>query len=390
MRTSRDASYLALAATLMACAADGISSDPDAGTADARGGTSAELEAFIHQQLEASHKPGLAAVVVRDGAVVWADAFGFADVDAQVPVENETLFEIASIAKTVTAVALLQLWEQGAFELDDDVSAHLPFEVRNPASPDTPITFRQLLTHTSSVMDNWDVMDALYVADADAIVPLADFMSGYFTPGGAYWDEHRNFHASYGPGDRYDYSNIGITLVGYLVERISGQPFADYTRDHVFAPLGMNTTTWSTPSSSATPYLWEGDRYQAEPRWGYPDWPSGHLYTSSLELGRFLAAIVRGGELGGVRILASATVDEMLRLQVPSIEPTQALVWYTKHDGTLIGHDGQDDGWTSEMFFRVSDGVGVILLLNGSGDTLADDAGVFAIEDRLFAEAASL
>jgi CubicO group peptidase (beta-lactamase class C family) len=197
------------------------------------------------------------------------------------------------------------------------------------------------------------------------------------------------------PGESYDYSNVGVTLAAYIVERISGVPFDEYTESHVFAPLAMHTSTWHTEEISedtATPYFWSGT-FDPQPRWGYPDWPAGHLYTTASELARFLAAFVRGGELDGVRILEEGSVAEARREQLsPSAdaESGQGLIWYAKNDGTLLGHDGEDDGWASQMFFRLSDGVGVILLCNGSRETIAQETALERIEERLFADAASL
>src|SRR5262249_18790043 len=149
---------------------------------------------------------------------------------------------LASISKVVTGVALMQAHERGAFDLDDAIDARLPFPVRNPSFPDVPITYRMLLTHTSSINDTDEVDD--HVAKGhDSPIPLATFLPQYLAPGGAYytkgsWDRH---HA---PGTRYAYSNVGASLAGELVERIGGESLEAICQKQIFGPLGMDETSW--------------------------------------------------------------------------------------------------------------------------------------------------
>jgi CubicO group peptidase (beta-lactamase class C family) len=134
-----------------------INDDPKrhvfAPTSPAHVNLSSSLDSFIVAQMNSQHVAGLAACIVKSGRVVWNGNYGFADIARNKPVTDSTIFMLASISKTVTATALMQLYEAGRFQLDDSVNGHLPFAVRNPNFPSVPITFRMLLTHRSSIQD---------------------------------------------------------------------------------------------------------------------------------------------------------------------------------------------------------------------------------------------
>ena len=367
----------------------------------------ADLDAFITQSMVQGGYPGLAALIIRDGAVVWSGNYGLAQVEPAVPVTDDTLFMLASVSKTVTAVAILHLWEQGKFGLDDDVNGYLPFRVVNPHFPNVPITFRMLLTHTSSIQDNNGQLafgSRLY-CDGDSSVSLRDFVEGRLVPGGEYY---ASSYMVAPPGTVFEYSNFGFALLGYLVESISGIPFDTYTRLTIFEPLGMDSTGWHLAdlgsASIAMPYRCNNNSsdgksaFVAHPfgQYGYPDYPDGSLRTSARQLARFLGAIMNGGELDGVRILQTATVQAMLTPHGPPAPPAMGLCWNGLRaagylgEETYWGHPGGDFGVSTLMAFRPSDGVGVIVLANGDGVGSNQNDGlpsVFAMARRLFQEA---
>jgi CubicO group peptidase (beta-lactamase class C family) len=345
-----------------------------------------ELDAFLEAQLDAGHVPGMSAAVLRGGEVAWTGAYGMADVDAGRPVETGTLFELASISKTIVSVALMQLEEQGQISLDDDVGTLVPFDVRHPDYPSTPITLRMLVTHTSSIIDDWDTLDAGYTP-GDAQTSLHDFLEGYLVPGGATFSASTNF-SQVEPGSAFEYSNVAVTLAAYVVEVVSGEPFDAYCQEHVFAPLGMDETAWRMadldPSHVAVPYEYQSGAFSSFGFYGYPDYPDGLLRTSAPQLGRFLSAFIHDGSLGGVKVLDASTAQAMRQPQVPEIEPSQAIIWY--YEGGTLGHTGGDLGVATSMFYRPDDGAGVIFLLNAdpAGDTWG------AIEQRLWQKADQL
>jgi CubicO group peptidase (beta-lactamase class C family) len=296
-------------------------------------------------------------------------------------VTADTLFLIASVSKTIAATALMQLHDQGRFGLDDDINAYLPFRVAIPGSPSSPITFRQLLTHTSSIADNpayincplscdyGSELSSFVTKGADSPIALADLLKGYLTPGGAYYDEDENFKAE-PPGSVHEYSNMGIVLAGYLVEVISGVPFDQYCRDHLFAPLGMTKSSWRLTgidqSILAIPYDKSELGFVPYGHFGEPDYPDGMLRTSVNELANFMIAFMQGGRFNDRQILKETTVKDMLRRQT-ILERSQGLAWFSRtiNGRTLWGHDGSDNGAGAKMWFDPARKTGVILMTNG-------------------------
>jgi|CXWL01.1.fsa_nt_gi CubicO group peptidase (beta-lactamase class C family) len=329
------------------------------------------LERVIPRIMRAHRAPGLAALVVRDGRVVWTRGFGWADVTNRVPVDPTTMFMLASVSKTVTTVAALRLVEAGALALDAPIDPHLPFVVRNPHFPDLTITLRMLLTHTSSIADGPYVHDGY--GPGDSTIPLATSLERYFTPGGVTYDR-RNFHDA-APASVYDYSNAGIALVGLLVERLAGRSFERFCADQIFSPLGMTDTAWRLRELDvarvALPYTFDRQygRYRTYGHYGYPDIPNGALRTSAPELAKLLLMVIGDGTYNGVRVLQPTTIAELRRPQVPALAREQALGWYWKRIAgrDLLGHDGGDDGVSTAMFYEPATGVGAIVLTNGEG-----------------------
>jgi len=356
-----------------------------------------ELDDFIRARMGMDHVPGLAACTVRGERLVWSAGYGFANIEAQIPMTPETLLNIGSISKTVTATAVMQLWETEEFALDDDVSAYLPFAVRNPRYPETPITFRQLLTHRSSITDG-PAYGASY-ACGDPAVSLSDWIRGYFMPDGPYYDGEENFHA-WEPGTPDPpprpraYSNVGFGLLGYLVETLSGTPFSAYCQDKIFRPLGMRKTAWNLAdidtSKHAVPYSFVPEEFEMPDDltfesmlpapgltpadlkpgkhaphclYSFFNYPDGLVRTSVSELSRFLRAYILGGAFEGTRILRPDTVAMMLS----NDHYGRALCWSPRamdNGDSLWGHGGGDPGISTYMGFRPEDGVGVILFHN--------------------------
>ncbi|MGY1623361.1 serine hydrolase domain-containing protein [Geodermatophilus sp. SYSU D00965] len=304
--------------------------------------------------------PGLSAAVVRSGQVLCTPVAGWADTVRKRRVTTETVFTWASVSKTVTATALLQLYEQGRFDLDDDVGAHLDFEVRIPSCPESPVTFRQLLCHTSGIRDS-KLYGRSYV-EGDSPVPLGTFLRSYLSQGGEYFDPKKNFRSRC-PGTVVEYTNIGAGLIGHLVAVLSGAPFEEYVARHVFGPLGMRNTSFRLADLDRSMIALPGGK---GPLQGFPTFPDGTLRSSPSNLAKFLIAVMQGGSYGGSRILEPTTVALMLRSQTP-LDPCQGLIWYAERLGkrTLWGHVGDDPGVSATMFFDPVTETGVLLAANG-------------------------
>jgi CubicO group peptidase (beta-lactamase class C family) len=332
----------------------------------------ASPDSFILGVMNREYIPGLSACIVRHDSIIWRGAFGYANIAENRPVTDSTLFMLASVSKTVTGLALLQLWESGRLGLDDNINDYLPTPIVNPNFPDSTITFRRLLTHTSSLRDNYSVMYSTYV-QGDTPIPLDEYVASYFLPGGCYYSASQNFN-TWAPGQRWEYCNHGFVLIGYLVQVISGMPFTQYCQDSIFGPAGMNESAWFLSgldtSHVAMPYRYSNSKFLPYGQFGYADYPAGTLRSSAPQLARFLIAHLNFGELEGVRIVDSATVAAVTTVQYPSINSSQGLTWYRTNFGEhwVWQHSGGDQGVRTQIAFCPSERTGAIVLTNGESD----------------------
>src|SRR5918995_5313018 len=219
----------------------------------------AELEAFLDEELgremEENHIAGAAVSVVKDGELFLAKGYGDADLKKGIPVDPEqTIFHVGSVGKLFTWTAVMQLVEEGKLDLDEDINDYLDFRI-----PDTypqPITLRHLMTHTSGFEDR--LLESL-VSDADDQVSTREWLIS-------------NMPARVcPPGDYAGYSNYNAMLAGYIVARVSGEPYEQYIQEHIFDPLGMTHSTARSPippnlrAHASVGYTYEDGAFQAFP-----------------------------------------------------------------------------------------------------------------------------
>lgn len=332
------------------------------------------IEASIAAIMKANRVPGLAAVVVKNGETAWMQSFGYANYSTKTAFTTDTCLMLASLSKVFTGIALMQLHESGAFELDDDVSDYLPIEIRVPGYPSDPVTFRMLLTHTASIADG-AAMDAFYNWSGDPTIALADCIAGYFTPSGAYYDAADNFYDKK-PGTLYEYSNMGAALEGYLVEVISGRPFNEYCNSELFGRLSMDSTRWflreyADAAVLASPHT---GFYSPISNYGFADYPNGMLHSSIRDMANFATAVLAQGSFNGRQILSPETLQAMVTLQQPGLCPTQGLQFYQEEfrvtGGRILlwGHSGGEEGISTEMYFDVAENIGIVVLANGNAE----------------------
>lgn len=339
------------------------------------------LDSCILVQMGIDHIPGLSACIVKEGQTRWVGVYGDANIEASIPVDTVTLFFIASVSKTITVTALMQLWEEGLFELDDDINDYMPFSVRIPNDTLAPITFRMLCTHTSSIRDNWGLMPVYW--NGDSPIPLEEYLFDYLNPEGANYNQNTNFY-NQPPGTDYNYCNIGVTLLGYLVELIGDSTFTYQTKERIFEPLQMNETAWFLSeldtSHIAMPYSWNGTSYFPRGYYGISYYPAGSLRTSVDQLANFMLCYLNGGTYLGQQILQSSTIEMIRTPQVPQINPGAGLIWHTATFGgrVLWGHSGGFYGVTTALSTCPEENTGVIILSNG------DDLDFAPIVDLLF------
>jgi CubicO group peptidase (beta-lactamase class C family) len=271
------------------------------------------VDSVIVRAMNAGRIPGLAAAIVQGGKIAWMGTYGFANVEAKRPVTTSTQFHIASTSKPFTTVLLMQLHAAGRFRLHDDINRYLPFSVRNPAFPNEPITFEMLLQHRSSIRDNPRFYGPLWSGGkGDSPIALGDYLREYLSVNGKDFSKDNFFERA--PGSRYTYCNTCFALIGYIAERISGKPFAVYSNDALFAPLGLRHTHWFLAHTDtltvAMPY--QSDTIKGNrPIWhgGYPDWPAGQLRTSIEDFATFLAAYTNNGRWEGKQVIDSASIE---------------------------------------------------------------------------------
>ena len=266
--------------------------------------------------MKSGHMPSLSTCIVKNDEVIWSKTYGSSDIRSGKEASDDTIYLVGSISKPVTATALLQLYEQGLFDLDEDVNDYLPFNLRNPKYPDVPITFRMLLAHQSSLGDK-EISTYLFFSFLNHDRP---WLEEYLVPGGAKYTP--KVWRDYAPGERSYYSSLGFELLGYLIELISNQTFEEYCKENIFEPLSMLDTSFEISDLDqnrlATPYLYYFRIYVPLPDYEMDGAcaAAGGLRTTILDLSHFLIAQMNGGVYGGVRILKEETYHLDIKKQM--------------------------------------------------------------------------
>jgi CubicO group peptidase (beta-lactamase class C family) len=319
----------------------------------------------------AGYIPSLTACIIEDNSVVWSHGYGFYDFKGMKQTSSNTIYQVASVSKTVTATAILQFYEQGLFDLDADVNNYLPFSLRNPRYPDVPITFRMLLSHHASLHDHDEAAAYEYFAGD---YPLS-YVKELLVPGGEAY--HAEFWGEYPPGGGGNYSNLGFIVLGYLVELLSDQTLEEYCQQHIFLPLQMVNTSFEMDElpveNLACSYLRFGRIYVKLPHVDYTFLdPCGGLLTSIDDLSRFLIAHMNNGMYQDVGILNETTIRAMHTVQYPESAPYFGvfrfglgwLIFEEEFGRTAHGHDGDITFSHARMRIFNNNTTGIIYLFN--------------------------
>ncbi len=353
-------------------------------------------EAIAQFMLE-GNIPSLAASVVYKDNIIWSKGYGEQS-------NENVVFMIGSITKTITATALLQLYERGMFELDEDVSKYLPFSLRNPNYPNKPIAFRLLLLHQSSLLRGGKIYQAYVFNDLE----IQEGITNESLPSFPTWiddvifsSESQNTTEVWGtwaPGEkqtRLAYSNLGFDLLGYLVERLSNQTIEEYFQSNIFSPLNMTNTYYtyqSNPSDEiAFPHEWIPDGENVEdyptdenknynlPIFNLDELGAGALRSTTIDLAHFLIAHMNSGMYQKNRLLTKESINlmhyESQAYYGNQLHNSYGFGWMNekiftiKMDGDytthfLQGHSGRVFGFNSLMFFNQDAEIGVILFIN--------------------------
>jgi CubicO group peptidase (beta-lactamase class C family) len=328
----------------------------------------AGFEARLSRDVQADDIGSIAAGIVVGTDVIWAKAFGFMDRDRAVPANAQTLYRIGSISKSVTAVLMMVLLQQGVISLDDPVAEHLPEFQRlgGGLAEASSITLRQLATHTSGLSREPQLEGA-------ATGPIAE------------WEQKiiasiPTTTLSGRPGSQYAYSNIGYGILGLALSRAARQPFMDLVQRHVFQPAGMTSSTFIIQApqgerlslgyqngrdgsiNAETPALEHAGR-------GYKV-PNGGVYSTVHDLSRFMGIV--SGALGDA-VLTEQSRAAIMTKQTPGDGQAYGLGFMLRSDDNgnrLVYHSGSVAGYTAFLTFNPETRIGVVLLRNyASGAT---------------------
>ena len=336
------------------------------------------LDGLVNAELTWHDIAGGIVTVVKDGQILLCKGFGYADFGRrQTVVPDRTLFRLGSITKLFTAIAVMQLVEAGKIDLDRDVNDYLDFRI--PATFLQPITMRNLLTHTAG----FDMrIRNLFVSRREELRPLRDYLIAEMPD------------RLFSPGAVPAYSNYGLSLAGYIVERVSGVPFKEYVRYQIFRPLQMEHSTFDQPlPEDLLPDISSGYNTASDPAAGFEfiqAVPAGALSTTGIDMGRFMAALLNQGALEGAQIISTDSLQKM-EDRVLVLDPklnAMGLVFMERRPSgpRIIGHGGDTVYFHSDLILIPEQRVGFFVSLNSTGKNghLIPEQIVQAFVDRYF------
>lgn len=315
------------------------------------------FDSFFKRAMTRWHVPGAAFVLVKNGKVVFIKGYGYANLGSKTPVvPDKTVFRVASVSKIFTTTAAMQLVQSGKLRLHENVSHYLThFKVKDPYPQ--PVTLAELMTHSAG-------LDASVIGIAvhrpSQLVPLGTFLA------------RRLPSVVMRPGTVYSYSSFGISLEGYLVQKISGAPFSAYIQKNILRPLDMPDSgfqlTRTMAAHLATGYGYRKGRYVAEPLDYFNIAPAAGLFSTATDMSHFLIAQMEDGRYGNVQILRKATAEEMHRRQFaedPRIAG-RAFGFYERYVNgyRAIGHGGNVRGFASLFMLLPKEHVGFFVVFN--------------------------
>lgn len=328
-----------------------------------------KAETAIRAVMEQTKVIGLSVAVVKNNKIIYTHSFGLKDLESNTPLSDENIFRIASISKSFSATAMMQLAEAKKVSLDEDMSKLVGFKIRNPQYPETVITLRMVLSHRSSINDS----------------------QGYFTLDAINPDKNPNWekcYNNYEPGTGYMYCNLNYNITGTIIEKLSGERFDQYIKHHILDPLklyGGYCVDSLDKSRFAAIYEYNGDsaRFIASPgayaprskeianyTMGYSTpifSPTGGMKISATDLAQYMIMHSRLGKHNGKRIISKKSAREM---QTPLSEKENYGLALLKTDKliagkTLTGHTGSAYGLYSAMFFQPEEKFGIVVISNG-------------------------
>ncbi|MDR4890913.1 MULTISPECIES: serine hydrolase domain-containing protein [unclassified Chryseobacterium] len=362
------------------------------------------LDSAISKMQQQGLFNGFAVSIVDEESTLYQKGFGFSDVKEKKRYTENTIQNIASVSKTFVGIALLKAQELGKLNLDDPVQKYLPFKIVNPHFSQTPITIRQLATHTSSILDNEFYLSKNYYLKpdqdlngqklnfddeqifnpSDSIISMPVFLENVLTENGKW---NKDSFSTYKPGTIYEYSNVGTALAAFIIEKATGQTFNNFTKEYILKPLHMKDSGWSFEEIQFSKFsrLYENVDTPL-PYYQSATYPDGGFITSINDLSKYLTELIKG-YLGKGTILTQKSYKEYFTPQLtasnfterndknPYSESYNVGIFIGFGYTGYIGHTGGDPGVMSMLFFDPKNNLGRIMIFNTNfSDKKGNDA----------------
>ncbi|MEX2411888.1 MAG: serine hydrolase domain-containing protein [Candidatus Paceibacterota bacterium] len=344
--------------------------------------------------------PGFAVSIFTKDTILFQEGFGYSNLKSKSPYSVDNVQIIASITKTLLGVAVMKLVEDGKLDLEDSINDIIPFKVKNPFYPNEKITIRHLATHTSTIGDTKnsdkgyrfekplelekfsdDYIEILPLLNKTEKYSMSQFLEKKLTKNGE-WHEKQVF-LNERPGTKYEYSNLGIALLAYIIEIKKGESFDEFTEELLLNPLGMNSSTWKLEKAKNNNHItYYNEFYNEVPKYQIITYPDGGLYSSVSDMTRYIQEMMKGLE-GESSIMTKKSYQEMMKKQFDGEELTEGICWDLSFEG-LIGHAGNDFGTTTLMYFSPETGIGRILFTNISIEREEQEKIFYEIYNLLF------
>ncbi|MDW9381734.1 serine hydrolase domain-containing protein [Chryseobacterium sp. JV558] len=362
------------------------------------------LDAAVNKIYQQGLFNGFAVSIVSEESTLYQKGFGFSDVKEKKLYTENTIQNIASVSKTFVGIALLKAQELGKLNLDDPVQKYVPFKIANPNFPQTPITIRQLGTHTSSILDNDFYLSKNYFLKsdqdlngvklnfddeqifnpADSMISMSLFLENVLAENGKW---NKNSFSTHKPGSIYEYSNVGTALAAFIIEKATGQTFNSFTKEYILKPLQMKDSGWSFEEVKFSQFsrLYENPDAPL-PYYQSATYPDGGFITNINDLSKYLTELIKGYNGKGT-ILTQKSYKEYFMPQLtasnfaerndknPYSESYNAGIFMGFGYTGYIGHTGGDPGVMSMLFFDPKNNLGRIMIFNTNfSDKKGNDA----------------
>lgn len=318
------------------------------------------LDGIVPLQLKRNDIAGATIAVVKDGKLLFAKGYGYADVKSKKPVSaEETLFRPGSISKLFTWTAIMQLYEQGKLDLDRDINDYLDFKI--PDAFGKPITLKNVMTHTPGFEEQ--------IKDLFDTRPISPNL-------GQYLKTHIPARI-YPPGTVPAYSNYATAVAGYIVERVSGRPFEQYVAENIMRPLKMTHSTFAQPlPQELAPLMSSGYRVGSDNAESFEvvnPFPAGSLSSSAADMAQFMIAHLQDGQLADARILKPETA-RLMHSRLFALDDAANAMCYgfyeeSRNNQRIIGHGGDTVFFHSDLHLILDQKVGFFVSYNSAGNS---------------------